>query len=453
MEELHGDPDDRPSGMDPRPHLFYGWVVVAVAFITLAITFGVWYSFSVFFLPILNEFGWSRAGLSGIFSLFILSQAFAGLLAGYLQDRFGPRIVIPAGAFILSVCLALTSRAGAMWHFYVVYGIFAGASISLLGFGSHCAFIPNWFERKRGLALGIAMSGIGFGMLIVIPLAEKAITAFGWRTTYLLLAAVIFLLPGPLNAVLSRHKPSDMRLRPDGDEPKINDQKAHPSMVVKIVDPQWASQDWTLSKAARTKRLWLIGSAFFFTSYVYQGTLVHAVSAMVDMGLERETAAYYFGLLGIMGSMGKILFGYLSDRLGRERINTLATVINAAGILCLMHVQAMPGLLPLLFALFFGLGYGAGAPIFPSVAADIFLGRSFGIIFAVIVICAGMGGSLGPVISGWLRDVTGTYSASFMTALAGLSFSCLLVWLAAPRNVRRMVRLHHETSVKQRAMP
>ena len=154
--------------------------------------------------------------------------------------------------------------------------------------------------------------------------------------------------------------------------------------------------------------------------------------------------ALSIGLLNGMDNLLSALYsfpgGYLSDRFGRERINTLANIITAAGILCLMNVQRQETLLPILFAFLLGLGYGAAAPMFPSVAADIFLGRSFGLIFAMICICAGMGGALGPLMSGWLRDVTGTYSLSFTMALVSLSLSCLFVWLAAPRKVRRMVR-------------
>ncbi|RLB33184.1 MAG: MFS transporter, partial [Deltaproteobacteria bacterium] len=154
---------------DKTPRLFYGWIVVGVSFVTLAFGFGVWYSFSVFFLAVIKDFGWSRAAASSIFSVFVITQATMGLLAGYLQDRFGPRIVIPFGTLILALALALTSRAQSLWYFYVCYGVFAGASMSLLGFGSHSAFLPQWFERKRGLATGIAMSGIGFGMLLIVP--------------------------------------------------------------------------------------------------------------------------------------------------------------------------------------------------------------------------------------------------------------------------------------------
>lgn len=430
---------DNP-GPSAHPMIFYGWIMVAVGFVTLGIAFGIWYSFSVFFLAIIKEFGWTRAAVSSIFSVFIISQSIVGLLTGLLQDRFGPRVVIPFGTIILAICLALTSRAQNLWHFYVVYGVFAGAGVSLLGFSSHAAFIPKWFERKRGLALGIAMAGIGFGMLFLIPLVERAITAYGWRITYIYLAGLVLFAVGPLNIIFSRRSPEDLNLLPDGDIPGEKHKPSQNTMSMKVVDAEWAGEEWTITKALRTKRFWFLAAAFLFGSWVYQGTLLHAISAMVDCGLQRNRAAYYFGILGIAGSGGKILFGYLSDRLGRERVVSLGGVVTAVGILCLMGMTWVKGPMPLLFAIFFGLGYGAVAPLFPSVSADIFLGNSFGLIFAVICIGGGIGGSLGPYISGLLRDVTGSYLIPFTLYFGCLFLSCLLIWLAGPRKIRKVAK-------------
>jgi MFS family permease len=327
-----------------------------------------------------------------------------------------------------------------LWHFYIAYGVFGGASVSLLGFISHAAFLPNWFERKRGLAVGIATSGIGFGMLFLVPLVEKSIAAFGWRTTYVLLAGIVFFLVGPLNFIFSRQSPGDLNLRPDGDSTSQKDQSARPLMVMKIVDQDWASKDWTLQSAVRTYRLWVLLAAFFCQAYAYQGTLLHAISAMVDVGLTRQSAAFHFGILGIAGSGGKILFGYLSDRLGRERANTLGAITAVAGILSLIGSAFFIGPLPILFALFFGLGYGAAAPLLPSIGADIFMGKSFGLIFAVISLGGGAGGAAGSFISGFLRDIIGAYSIPLIICIFSLMLSCLFIWIVGPRRVRRMVK-------------
>jgi len=422
--------------------MYYGWVIVAVAFVTLGIAFGIWYSFSVFFLVIIKEFGWSRAAASSIFSIFIISQSIMGLLTGFLQDRFGPRKTIPFGTLLLALALTLTSQAQQMWHFSLAYGVMAGSGISLLGFSYHSAFIPKWFERKRGLAIGIAMSGIGFGMLFLVPLVEKLISLYGWRTTYLFLAGLVLFLVIPLNLIFSRRSPADLNLKPDGDGPHHSRTQTRPAMVMEIVDRDWAGTKWTTKNAITTKRFWFLSTAFFFGSMVYQSTLLHSVSALVDAGLSRTAAAYYFGVLGIMGSLGKILFGHLSDRFNREGVNNLAGLVTALGIACLVAAGRIEGPLPLLFALLFGLGYGAAAPLFPSVSADIFLGSSFGFIFSVICISGGIGGALGSFLLGWVRDLLGSYSLAFSLILIAMFLSCLFVWLAAPSRIRKMVRVN-----------
>jgi MFS family permease len=426
---------------EKRPVIFYGWIVVAVAFITLGVTMGIWYSYSVFFLAIAQEFAWTKAEASSVFSVFIICQSLAGVVVGHLQDRLGPRMVLPFGSVLLTLALVLTSHADSLWYFRISYGLLGGVGVSFMAFSSHSAFIPKWFERKRGLAVGIAMSGIGFGMLFIIPLTERAIGLFGWRPTYLILAGVVLFFVGPLNILFSRRQPQDMNLKPDGCDPLTPSKITKPSMTMVIVDEDWANKNWTLSSAARTKRFWFLVASFFFASYVYQGILLHTVSAMVDTGLERTTASNYFGLLGIAGSAGKIFFGYLSDVTGRERANTFAGLLTALGIASLLLLSKMQGgFLPLLFVLLFGLGYGAAAPLFPSVSADIFLGRSFGAIFAVICIGGGFGGSFGSFIDGLLRDIWGNYILSFELCFLSLFLSCLLIWLASPGKVRKMVK-------------
>jgi len=423
-----------------RPLFFYGWVIVAVSFITLATVFGVWYSYSVFFLAIRDDFGWSRAAASSIFSVFLFFHALLGPVAGYLQDRFGPRVVIPSGALLLAISLLITSQARELWHFFLAYGILAGAGASLIGFTSHAAFLPKWFERKRGLAVGMAMAGIGFGMLILVPMLERHIASYGWRSAYQFAAVFVLILIAPLNLLFSRQSPKDLGLLPDGDSSGVSDTRQAASRTIEVIDPEWADQDWTFQKALRTKRFWLLAGAFFCIAFAYQSTLLHSVSAMVDIGLERSTAAYYFGILGVSGSAGKVLFGYLSDVSGRERASTIGVIVSSLGILCLIKADLAILYLPLVFALLFGIGYGSAAPLFPSIGADIFMGRAFGLIFAMIGIGGGVGGALGSYMSGWFHDISDSYTVAFIVSITSLSLGCTFVWFAGPRKVRRSVK-------------
>ncbi len=432
--------DEAPKKAVVFPSCYYGWIIVALGFVTLGIAFGVWYSYSVFILAVIEEFNWSRAAASSIFSIFLLSQCVMNPLTGFLQDRFGPRVVLPAGAVVLALSLVLTSRADSLWQYTIAYGVFAGAGLSLLGFASHAAFLPKWFERKRGFAVGLAMSGVGFGMLFLIPLVEKSIRTFGWRTSYIYMAWAVLFLVVPLNLIFSRHSPEAIGLMPDGDAGPGAEPGKKPSMVMKVMDKDWAGKTWTLKRALATKRFWLLSFAFFFMSFAYQGILLHSVSAMVDKGLSKETAVYFFGILGITGAGSKIIMGYLSDLFGRERVNTLGAGLASLGIVCLIYTQGISGLYPLLFAVLFGIGYSVAAPLLPAIIADIYLGNSFGMIFAMVAIGGGVGGATGSYIAGFLFDLSGSYTIPFIVSIITLILSTVLIWIAGPRRVRRMVR-------------
>ncbi|MBA3030471.1 MAG: MFS transporter [Desulfobacteraceae bacterium] len=422
----------------PSESFYYGWIIVWVAFVTLGITFGIWYSYSVFILAVIKEFGWSVASASSIFSIFLLTHAVIGMAAGYLQDRFGPQFVVPAGAVILAAGLFFTSRSQNLWQFQAAYGVLGGTGVALLGFVSHSAFLPKWFERKRGLALGLAMAGIGLGMLIMVPLAQKIISTHGWRNAYLVFAGMILFVVGPLNLLLGRKNPESVHQFSDGDSSDGTARNQNTPWKMVIMDPDWASKDWDLKIASRTFRFWCLMAAFFFISFAFQGVLLHSVAAMVDASMSKSLAAFFFGLAGIMGSVGKIIFGTLSDTLGRERSKFIADAIALIGIICLACIALSSGPMAVIFALCFGIGYGAAAPLIPAVTADIFMGSHFGLIFAIIGIGGGIGGAAGTYISGLLRDLTGGYSIPFSLSCLSLILSSVFIWIAAPGKVRKM---------------
>ncbi|MEA3348637.1 MAG: MFS transporter, partial [Pseudomonadota bacterium] len=201
--------------LSQKPPFYYGWIIVATSFITLGVAFGVWYSFSVFYIAIINDFSWQRATTAGIFSLFTISHYLCAFLTGWLIDRFGPRLVIPAGALWLAASLALLTKAHDIFDFYLVYGILAAIGVSLIGFVPHATFLPRWFVQRRGLALGLAMAGVGVGMLIVPPVMQHLISCHNWRYAYQVLA-IIVLLVIPINLFFQRRDPQQINLRPDG---------------------------------------------------------------------------------------------------------------------------------------------------------------------------------------------------------------------------------------------
>ncbi|MBW1646463.1 MAG: MFS transporter, partial [Deltaproteobacteria bacterium] len=308
----------------PRLPFYYGWLIVAVSFVTLGLSFGVWYSFSVFFVAIIRDFGWERAATASIFSFFVITHYLSATGAGILVDRYGPRWVIPAGAAILAAALLLSSRAASLPQFYLTYGVGAAVGISLMGFVPHATLLPRWFARRRGLAVGLAMAGIGVGMLFIPPGMQRLIAAHGWRQAYVVLA--LLMLPAiPLNLFCQRRDPAAVGERPDGEQDPAAAAAAKntPSSQLVVVDREWAATEWTAARALGTRRFWLLAAGFFCGPFAIQGTLLHTVACLVDHGIRPQSAAAIFGLLGICGAVGKVLLGFLADRWLRETASSI----------------------------------------------------------------------------------------------------------------------------------
>ena len=302
-----------------------------------------------------------------------------------------------------------------------------------IGFISQSILLPNWFIKRRGLAIGVAMAGIGVGIQVLVPFTQYIISRFGWRSAYCFLAAIMMGVVLPLNAVFQRKNPEEFGELPDGKKvatehkpfPKQND-----GSVIEYVRVQW-----TLGRSLKTKQFWFLFLTFFFVPMAVQGTMVHQVAHVVDKGFSAERGAFFFGLTGIIGSVGKIIFGYLSDKIGQER--SLAIGISCAflGILCLMNIQPGHDRLLYGYAIFFGLGYGSIAPIFPSRAADLFQGSHFGKIYGFLSISFGLGGAVGAWMNGKIFDLTSSYHIAFLCILAALVLVVIFFWFTTASSI------------------
>ncbi|MDO8490746.1 MAG: MFS transporter [Dehalococcoidia bacterium] len=423
--------------MPKRSWLFYGWIVVAVAFVTVAVGYGIRYSFSVFFVSIIDEFGWSRADTSLIFSINLLLYGAFGPIAGSMVDRLGPRAVIGFGAFVLAVGTALCALANAIWQFYILWGILMSFGICVLGYVSHTPLISNWFIRRRGTAIGIF--GVGLAISFSMPtLTQYLIDSVGWRASFLVLAALSGALVMPLVIAFQRHKPSDMGLEPDGvksNQADISSAKA--SHQALVVNKEWAAREWTLPRALKTYQVW----ALFFAMMSVWGLTVnvilpHFVAYSVDQGYSKMFATYVYSLYGIVYGVGSFM-GTLSDRIGRERAGFLASGLAAIGVLMLILNQgnSTPWAL-YAYAVFFGLGTGLHTPNIPAACADLFQGKHLGAIYGFCTFGLGIGGLFGPWVAGLVFDRLNTYVPAFWMSFVAVMLCSVFVWIARPSRVR-----------------
>jgi MFS family permease len=412
---------------------FYGWLVVAACFGILFVAYGVQFSYGVFLPAIAAETGWDRTSLSLAFSLYVFVYSALGAASGWCTDRFGPRLVIAAGALLLGGGLLLTSRVDALWQLYLSLGLIAALGMSAIYVPCN-ATVVRWFVWRRGLALGIASSGHGFGNLLIPPLAGILMAAYGWRATYALLAlvggAAILLC-----AFAMVRDPERLGLHADGVAPVLTPPRAAQGSSPSTAHPS-AEIVWTLASARRTAALWLVIAVFTMTFTVIFLPMVHLVPFALDLGIPPVRAALAVGLIGAGSLAGRLLSGAVSDRLGRQLTLGSALALQA---LAFAGFWASTGAGPLFAsALLFGLATGGTSTLLPAIVGDFFGRLAVGTIFGFVWAIAASAAAFGPLIAGYLYDVTGSYADAFALGAAfNLAAAGLVLFLRKPKPPER----------------
>ena len=425
--------------MSKKPLFFHGWIILAISFAAMAIAYGARNSFSVFYVVILDEFGWSRASTAGIFSLNVVVYGITAPFAGALVDRFGPKKVLLTGAIILALATALCSMVNTIAHFYLLFGLVGAIGTGLTGYPANAAVLPHWFVRRRGMAFGIFTSGFGLSFLTV-SLVQYFITKFGWRMSFILLGILVAVILLPLIALFSHHRPQDIGLFPDGTRPlekvKRSSDCAKGPMVL---DEEWASINWSLRKAMRTYQFWFLFLATFcIFGFVETLVVVHQVALMRDVGFSTTFVTSIVLLWGIMMALGN-LGGFLSDKIGREKTFAIGCLASILGLFMLLLLeQSHDSWILYLYAVSFGLGMGMTGPALGAASADMFQGRHFGSINGFLALGFGLGGIIGPWFGGFVFDTTKNYSTAFIVAILVTCVAFTLLWIAAPRKIRKL---------------
>src|SRR5262245_42089339 len=242
----------RPWGLQRVP-IYYGWILVATAFVTMGIMVNARTAFSLFFPAILDEFGWSRGLTAATFTTGLLASNAVTPFMGVMMDRLGPRVVFPIGIGLTTAGLALATRASAPWQIHATLGVLVAGGTVFVAYMGQSLLLPRWFVRQRGLALGIAFSGVGVGSVLLLPWVQRLVGSVGWRGACWALVALIVAIVLPLNLLAPRLRPEELGLRPDGDDAPGNTTRA---ASVHVVDHRWAAIEWTLARAVRTTRFW-----------------------------------------------------------------------------------------------------------------------------------------------------------------------------------------------------
>ena len=402
-----------------RGSLFYGWVIVAVAFVTMAIGVNARTAFSLLFPPIVDEFGWDRAATAGAFSFGFLVTAVLSPLLGRLMDRAGARLVIELGVLVMTVGFVLAAYISAPWQLYATLGVLVGGGSVCLSYTGQACYLPNWFVRRRGLAMSVAFAGVGVGSIVLFPALQRFMDAAGWRAACVALGVIVLLVLAPLN-LLVRTRPQEVGLHPDGDA-------ASPRVAVPNAP---RGGDWTLEAALGTAAFWWCAIGYACALFAWYAVQVHQTRYLVEIGFSGQYAAWALGFVSLAGVPGQIALGHLSDRIGREWVWTIGNVgfaICYAALLAMRHVP-VPALLWLMVLAQGFLGYGLTSVI-GAIPAVHFHGPHYGAIFGAIMGIGLVGGALGPWATGLAYDLSGSYAPGFAAALGCCAVSVLAIWV------------------------
>ena len=409
----------------PGRSFFVGLVVFT--FLMNAIGRGVSECFAVFLLPVEKALETDRAGIAATYSIYMLAYAFAAPFAGQFIDRVGVRACYAIGLVALGSGYVVASYAETIWHYYLGVGVLGGIAVAALGMVAASSLLSRWFVDRLSTAAAMPYAAVGAGMIMFPPLAQVLSDWYGWRMAHrlmglMVLAALLLLVVFPLR----RYALGSAQWR-----------------QVRAVAGAAQTATWSATSALKTHAFWALFLAYFATAVAAYSVLPHSVAYLIESGFSPLFAATAFGMTGVLSFIGIVAMGWVSDRYGRVRAAIWSYVITATGIAALL-ISGITGSLAMvyLFVLGFGLMQGARGPILVGLVGQIFRGGAIGSIFGTLSIALGLGAGAGSWLSGFLHEQTGSYTYSFVLALAALVVGMLSFSL--PRSIREGRVIHKQ---------
>jgi MFS family permease len=383
-----------------RTRFFYGYIIVLVTFVMMVLGWGILQIYGVFFESLTQEFSWSRAVTSGAFSVSVMVSGILGIIAGRISDRVGPGKVIAFCTIILAAGYILMAVIHSTWQFYLLYGIIIAAGVS--GYwGPPLALIAHWFVTRRGLMTGLVTGGISFGTLVLPPVITRLIGAYGWRGTFIIIGVAILVLM-MIGAQFLRSNPQQMGLLPYGSSKVPSNQSA-------------VAPGFSFNEAIRTRQFWMLSVIYLCFGCVHFSMMVHIVPYATGMGFSSIGAAIILSIIGGVSLGSRVVIGSLADRLRARTAAVICLAIITAAMIWLQLAHSLGSLY--VFAVILGLGYGGLSCVQSLLAVEMFGLGIVGVITAIFSFSFNLGGSIGPVIAGYVFDVDGSYHWAFLSGI------------------------------------
>lgn len=395
-------------------HLYYGWVMVFLSILILSVQAFPFYSFGIFLRPLTLEFNWERGALSAAFSMTMLVGGGLAILAGRLADRYGPRPLLTASGLLFGIGFLLMSRVSSLGQMYLIWGIIMGAAFS-------CAFIPvasaipRWFTKKRGMAMGLTVTGFGLGGIISPALAQWLISSYGWRQASVILGFITLIIVIPL-AQFMKHSPQRIGLKPYGESEAITIEDEHFLASTK--------GGLSFTEVIKTGRFWFFGLILFGFMFSFGLLVVHIVPYAVDIGIPAMVAASIVSIFAGTSIIGRIFTGFISDKVGARRV--LVACITTLTLALFWLLFARESWMFYLFAVVYGIAYGGIIPMYTLITAELFGLKFLGIISATVVLLGTIGAAVGASMAGSIFDITGSYNLALLISVVASTLAVML---------------------------
>ena len=416
----------KPSAGKVKGVPSYGWVVAAAGGIAILVAGNFQYAFGVFLKPLVNQFGWSRAAISGSVATRGLLSGVLSPFAGNLSDKHGPRKFIFAGVMLVGTGYLLASRISELWQLYLYLGILVGAGMALF-YIPFVGTVTKWFGGRAALAIGVLLSGFSAAQIILPPMATSFITKYGWDTCFTILGATALGI-GIIAGSFCRNPPPGL---PDA---QMGSQAGSGVVGEEGIIPTTPS--YTLSEALHTPTLWTMFMIYLNVAVCSQLIAIHIVAAAIDDGITPEAAALILTFGGITNTLGRLTIGFLSNRIGNKKALALCLAIQAPALFVLAGTHNL--YIFYLISAAYTFAYAGVSPIMPTMSASLFGTKSVGSIFGVLNMGFTLGLSIGPLLGGFFYDFTGNYTIAFLFTAIATTVTFLLCLSMKPLREREM---------------
>jgi sugar phosphate permease len=430
--------------IDQNRGVFYGVWITAGCFILLFLFAGAgFYSFSIFIKPLEDEFGWSRSAISLAMSIYMILHGVAGPFVGHAVETYGPKKVMTVFALLSGAGFLLVSFTSSLWFFYLAYSLLSLATTGI-GFVPVSSVLARWFVRRRGTSIGFAMLGISVGGLVMAPLVGLIISEFGWRTAFVLLGILVWVLALPVTLFVMKGSPAEIGLLPDGDRPEFGAAPDLHAPPAEAGPPSASSEEgWPLGAAVRTRAFFWIAASFFLAPVAQMGMLQHQVPLIVEAGISQTVAATALGLTAGLGGLGKLCFGRISEMLPFRYAVMLCFGLQALGVLVLFNAESVA--MVWVYVVIFGFAMGGVIVLLPLVVGHFFGLAAFGVIMGTMSLILALGNASGALISGLIYDSLGSYRYAMVAYMCLYVIATSSIFLAGrPRRYVVRARVSHE---------